>query len=227
MNRARPMSRRHVRDEEGRADAQRGEEQEERHPPPAAVGERAEDRRDERVEPDADDDRDRQQRALPSRSPNCSVVDEPQPDRPGHDREAEDRVREVVEGPGDRDAGLAAGRQAAEPAGACRHAARRGTAGRGGVSHRAMIEALDGAERPAAPPAPGTIRAMTDTRLWDRAAALPAPADGRRRPRGRGAPRGRSRPSPSCSTSCATPSCASRPSGCASRSGPRRRAART
>ena len=58
--------------------------------------------------------------------------------------------------------------------------------------------------------------AMTDTRLWDRAAPT-VQTDGRRRP---GSPRC-PRPCPastSCSTSCATPSCASRPCGCASRS---------
>ena len=68
---------------------------------------------------------------------------------------------------------------------------------------------------------------MTETRLWDRAAVVPARPDGRRLPRDRAPWRRSCRRSPSCSTSCATRSCASRPCGCGSRSGRRRRAART
>ena len=138
--------RRHVRDEEGRADAERGEEQQEGHPPPTEVRDRAEDRRHQGVDADAHDDRDRQEHVAVALA-ELLRLDQVQPDRPGHHREAEDRVREVVEGPGDRHPGLAAGRQAAEPAGACRRAARRGTAGRGGVSHRAMIEGVRWAGR--------------------------------------------------------------------------------
>ncbi len=56
-----PEDRRHIGDEERGTDAQRGEGQQERHPARATVGEGAEDRRHERIEADADDDRDRQQ----------------------------------------------------------------------------------------------------------------------------------------------------------------------
>ena len=66
--------------------------------------------------------------------------------------------------------------------------------------------------------AAGTIRAMTETRLWDRAAACPSRPDGRRLPEVAALPE-TCRRSASCSTSCATPSCASRPCACASRSG--------
>ena len=48
---------------------------------PPRSRERAEDRRDERVEPDADDDRDRQQRVAVALA-ELAVVDEVQPDRP-------------------------------------------------------------------------------------------------------------------------------------------------
>ena len=43
------------------ADAQGGEDEQERQPAAAPVGDRPEDRRDDGVEADADDDRDRQQ----------------------------------------------------------------------------------------------------------------------------------------------------------------------
>ena len=77
--------------------------------------------------------------------------------------------------------------------------------------------------RPAA--LPRTIRPMTETRLWDRA-AVAVVADGRRFPAVAALGPG-CRPCSSCSTSCATPSCASRRYACGSSSGGHRRAART
>ena len=67
--------------------------------------------------PDADDDRDRQQRVAVALA-ELAVVDEVQPDRPGHDREREDRVGEVVQRPRGRDDRPAARGQPGEPSGA-------------------------------------------------------------------------------------------------------------
>ena len=74
--------------------------EQERHPSAAPVRDGAEDRRDEGVDARRSARPTTASRTPPSRAPN-SVV-EVETDRTRHDREAEDRVREVVQGPGDR-----------------------------------------------------------------------------------------------------------------------------
>ena len=56
--------------------------------------------------------------ALPVALAELAVVDQVEPDRARHDREAEDRVREVVQGPRGRDGGAARRGQPGEPTGA-------------------------------------------------------------------------------------------------------------
>ena len=109
-----PDDQRHVGDEERRADAQRGEEQQERHPAGAAVREGAQDRRDQGVDPDADRDRDRE-RQRPIALTEARVVGQVQADRGRDHDEREDGVGEVVQGPRERTTARPLGVRPARP----------------------------------------------------------------------------------------------------------------
>ena len=122
-------------DQDRRHDAQDREHEQERQPPTAAVAERAEDRRHERVEADADRRWRCRWTSCPLASTEPARVRQPvQPDRHRHDGEAEDRVGEVVQRPGGRDDRAATRRQAGKAAGAGRR-----TEGRGARGHAPMI----------------------------------------------------------------------------------------
>ncbi len=93
-----PARRTDIGDERRGADAQRRESEQERQPLATTVRQCTEHGRHDRVEPDADDDPEAQQEVAVALA-ELARVGEPEPDRPGHHRKAEDRVREVVHCP--------------------------------------------------------------------------------------------------------------------------------
>ena len=119
-------------DQRGRDDAQDREEEQERHAAAGPVAQRTEDRRHERVDPHAENHADAEQHVAVA-LPEPDIVGEPQTDGTGYDGEAEDRVGEVVQRPGNGHASAAAGRQSGE------------TAKRAGAARRAGARSGDGA----------------------------------------------------------------------------------
>lgn len=108
-----PARRADIGDEGRRPDAEHRERKQEGKSLPAAIGQGAEDWRDQGVDADADHDPQAEEEvAVPLAE--LAGFGQPQPDCPGDHGEAEDRVREVVQRPGRRDTGPTGGRERGE-----------------------------------------------------------------------------------------------------------------
>ncbi len=136
-------------DQRGRDDRDRGEDQQVRESAPASVADRAQDRRHDRIDQDADRGRDAEPELAIGRP---ETVDRPEAHRVRHDGVGEDRVGEVVQGPRRRDDRAATRRQPGKAADAGLGTVGRETVGRGGGGHGRMIRGA----------CPTTMASMTD-----------------------------------------------------------------